>query len=159
MSLIIVPLTLGQANELVSSLHRHHKPVQGHRFSLGLYQDDKLVGAAIVGRPSARMTPQYEVAEITRMVTDGTKNACSALYSACARVCCEMGFLKIQTFILESESGVSLKAAGWWFEDWSDGGDWNRPSRKGRRVDQPMQKKQKWVREFKLWVKESRQIA
>src|SRR3990167_6928377 len=70
----VIPLTLKQANELIVRWHRHHKPVVGHRFSLGLLDGDELKGAAIVGRPVSREIPQYEVAEVTRLVTDGTKN-------------------------------------------------------------------------------------
>jgi hypothetical protein len=148
MGLRVVPLTLKQANALVAELHRHHKPVVGHRFSLGVMDGDRIVGAAIVGRPTGRKNPQYSWAEVTRLVTDGTKNACSKLYSASARTACAMGFDRIQTFILESETGVSLRAAGWHFDQWSDGGDWNVPSRLGRRTDQPMQRKQRWKKEF-----------
>lgn len=145
--MVIVPLTLKQANDIVRTLHRHHKPVIGHRFSLGLKDaTGAIVGAAIVGRPVARKTPQYEVAEVTRLVTNGHKNACSALYGACARVAKEMGFLRIQTFILESETGVSLKAAGWSFDRVSPGGDWNCPTRGGRRMDQPQCRKQLWFK-------------
>lgn len=75
------------------------------------------------------------------MVTDGTRNACSMLYSACARAAEAMGFYWIQTFILENEPGTSLKAAGWEFIAESRGGDWNQPSRGGRRIDQPQTKK------------------
>jgi hypothetical protein len=57
-----------------------------------------------------------------------------------------MGFYKIQTFLLEHESGVSLKAAGWTFDGYSEGGDWNRPSRGNRRTDQPQGKKQRWIK-------------
>lgn len=46
-------------------------------------------------------------------MTDGTKNACSKLYAACARSAKGMGYHKIQTYILESEPGTSLKASGW----------------------------------------------
>lgn len=59
-----------------------------------------------------------------------------------------MGFVRVQTFILESEVGVSLKAAGWEFERVSAGGDWNVPSRGGRRTDQPQQAKQRWKKEL-----------
>lgn len=145
----IVPLTLKQANELVRIWHRHHKPVVGHRFSIGAEHDGKLVGAAISGRPTARMTSQYDIAEVTRLVTDGTKNACSILYAACARIAREMGFKRIQTSILITETGHSLKVSGWKFSHISDGGDWNRPSRGGRRTDQPMCKKQVWIKELK----------
>lgn len=148
MSLKVIPLTLVQLNEYVEKYHRHHKRVQGHRFSLGVLQDDKLVGAASIGRPVARKTDQYTVAEVTRLVTDGTHNACSILYAAAARACKAMGFTRIQTFILENEPGTSLKAAGWEFERMGGGGDWNVPSRGGRRTDQPQQLKQLWKKEL-----------
>jgi len=140
----VIPLTLKQANGLVKQLHRHHKPVVGHRFSLGCVGKHGLCGAAIVGRPVSRELDQYQIAEVTRLVTDGTKNACSILYAACARVAREMGFQKIQTYILNTETGVSLRAAGWVLEKETDGGNWNHSWRKGRREDQPMQPKQRW---------------
>lgn len=141
----IVPLTLKQANELIEKLHRHHKKVVGHRFSIGVeHEIDGLVGAAVIGRPVAREIAQYSVAEVTRLVTNGTQNACSKLYSAAARICREMGFEKIQTYILKSEPGTSLKASGWELEAETSGGDWNHSWRKGRRTDQPMEPKQRW---------------
>ncbi len=142
----IIPLTLKEANDFVALHHRHHKPVVGHRYSIGVMHDGKMVGAAIIGRPVARMTDWHSVAEVTRLVTDGTKNACSILYAACARAALAMGFESIQTFILESEPGTSLKASGWRQVAMSGGGDWNRPSRSPRRTDQPMTPKTKWAR-------------
>ena len=147
----IVPITLKEANDLVKDKHRHHKPVVGARWSIGVENDGKLVGAAIVGRPVARMTDQYRIAEVTRLVTDGTKNACSILYACAARICREMGFDHVQTAILESESGHSLKVSGWEFSHWTDGGDWNRPSRGGRRTDQPMCRKQVWKKSLRAF--------
>lgn len=145
----IVPLTLKQANALVERFHRHHKPVRGHRFSLGCeLADGRICGAVIVGRPTARAINQYLVAEVSRLVTDGTKNACSFLYGAAARVAKEMGFIKIQTYIIENERGVTLRASGWEFETITEGGDWNHSWRKGRRTDQPMCKKQRWAKTF-----------
>lgn len=148
----VVPLTLKESNRVVDMLHRHHKPVVGHRFSLGVVREsDVLAGAAICGRPVARKTPQYKVLEVSRLTTDGTKNACSILYAACARAAEAMGFESIQTFILDSEPGTSLKAAGWERdEELRGGGDWNVPSRGGRRTDQPMGKKVRWFKKFKV---------
>jgi hypothetical protein len=133
-------------NAAVELLHRHHKKVQGHRFSLGVMDGLDLVGACSVGRPVARMCEQYHTAEVTRLVTDGTKNACSILYAAAARACAAMGFRKIQTYILESEPGTSLKASGWTMEAVTTGGDWNHSKKnKGtRRTDQPQEPKQRW---------------
>jgi hypothetical protein len=141
MPLRIIPLELDEANDLVSRLHRHHKPAVGHRFSIGCVNDaGQIVGAAIVGRPVARLTDYRSVLEVTRLVTDGTKNACSILYAAAARVAREMGYEKIQTFILDTETGVSLVAAGWQFEGHTTiaadkPSRWH--SRSGRRSDQP----------------------
>lgn len=147
----VVPLTLKQANDFVAEHHRHHKPVVGHRFSLGAELDQKLCGVVIVGRPVARMTEQYRTAEVTRLCTDGTKNACSFLYSAVARVCRAMGFETIQTYTLPGEGGASLRGAGWKLLGEAGGGDWNRggeSTHKNRRTDQPMDVKHKWQREL-----------
>jgi hypothetical protein len=144
MTLRVEPATLKQLNDFVAAHHRHHKPVQGHRFSLLAREGDRLVGACSVGRPVARMCDQYLTAEVTRLVTDGTKNACSILYAAAARACRAMGFSKIQTYILDEESGTSLKAAGWLQEGTTAGGDWNRGTHKNRRTDQPQCPKQRW---------------
>lgn len=140
----VVPLILKQANEFVLLNHRHHKPVQGHRFSLGYEVSGKIVGVIICGRPVARKTDFYSCLEVTRLCTDGTKNACSKLYSAAARVAKEMGFIKIQTFILESESGISLKASGWNFAGYSAGGQWKHTDENMRRKDQPICRKIKF---------------
>jgi len=153
----IMPCELKDANAFIAKHHRHHKPVVGHRFSIaavqsevrdvipaGPYLCEDVVGVAIIGRPVARMTDQRLVVEVTRLCTDGTKNACSLLYAAAARVAREIGYKSIQTFILESEPGTSLIASGWKMIGISPGGDWNVPSRGGRRTDQPMEKKAKW---------------
>jgi len=143
------PLTLKQANTLVELLHRHHKPVVGHRFSIGAEADGELVGAVIIGRPVARAVDQYSVAEVTRLVTNGHRNACSFLYGRAARVAQTMGFDRIQTYILESEPGTSLLAAGWHCEGKlrPNGRGWN--NRANRRTDQPVEPKVRWCREFK----------
>jgi len=144
----IIHLELAEANELVTNWHRHHKPVVGHRFSVGCKDGDRICGAAIVGRPVARAIDYKNVVEVSRLVTDGTKNACSFLYSACARAARELGYKTIQTYILDHEPGTSLLAAGWHKLGETAGGDWNTPSRLGRRTDQPMTKKQRWAKEL-----------
>ena len=141
------PCELAEANDLVARWHRHHAPAVGHRFSLKVIDERGDVrGAVIVGRPVARNNDQRLWLEVVRCVTDTTPNACSALYSAAARVGREMGFEKILTYTLEEESGTSLRAVGWTCEGIAGGGDWNVPSRGGRRVDQPMGMKQRWAK-------------
>ena len=50
----IVPMTLKEANAVVEQNHRHHEPIVGHKFSVGLSDGEKIVGVVIVGRPVAR---------------------------------------------------------------------------------------------------------
>jgi hypothetical protein len=146
----IVPLELREANLLVEKWHRHHKPVQGHRFSIGCFDTrlNKMVGAAIVGRPVARFVNSREVLEVTRLVTNGTKNACSILYAAAARVGRELGYKRIQTYILETELGTSLLASGWFCDGQTKGGPWRHTDGKPRRTDQPTCRKSRWVKEL-----------
>ena len=144
----MIHVELQEANDFVALYHRHHRPVAGHRFSIGCTDSNVLVGVAIVGRPVARLTDQKRVVEITRLCTNGTKNACSFLYSAAARAASALGYQMIQTFILESELGTSLKAAGWSKIAESGGGSWTRKSKPNRRQDQPMVPKQKWARKL-----------
>lgn len=146
--LSIVPVELAEANALVAAWHRHHQPSQGHRFSIGLIDDDGLMhGAAIIGRPVARLAGSpRDVLEVVRLVTDGTPNACSMLYAAAARAGRALGFKRIQTYILESETGVTLRAAGWVCEGSAGGGQWKHTDGKLRRTDQPTGMKQRWVK-------------
>lgn len=48
------PISLRDANEYVRKHHRHHKPVAGHKFSIGCEADGELVGVIIAGRPVSR---------------------------------------------------------------------------------------------------------
>ena len=100
--------TLREASAYVEELHRHHGKVVGHKWSLAAYKDGRLCGVAIVGRPTGRYLDNGSTLEVTRLCTDGTRNACSALYAACARRAKREGYAKIITFILQSEPGTSL---------------------------------------------------
>ncbi len=140
----IKPISLKEINSFIIRHHRHHKIVQGHKFSIGLYKNEQLVGVASCGRPVARHLDNGITIEITRLCTDGTPNACSQLYSRCAKIAKLMGYEKIITYILENETGSSLKASNWKLENAScGGGSWNCLSRP--RVDKaPLCKKQRW---------------
>lgn len=149
-NLFAVPLELKEANSFVKQHHRHHKPCVGHRFSIGAIDTEGVLrGAVIVGRPVARLSGSpRDILEVTRLVTDGTKNCCSFLYSHAARVGYELGFLKIQTYILDSETGTSLRAAGWTYEGLAGGGQWKHSDGKPRRTDQPTCLKQRWSKKL-----------
>lgn len=136
-------LTRDQANAWIELHHRHHGRVYGHRFIVGALLDGELVGVAIAGRPRAQAIRQYQNLEVSRLCSDGARNVCSFLYSRAARVARELGFNTCFTAILESESGASLKAAGWKYAYTTRGGSQDRPSR--RRVDKsPTDPKQIW---------------
>ncbi len=144
----VVPLELTEANAAVAAWHRHHQPCQGHRFSLGVIdEDDALRAAAIIGRPVARMAGHpRNVLEVTRLVSDGTPNACSMLYAAAARAGKAMGFARIQTYILDEETGTTLRASGWLCEGEAGGGQWKHTDGKPRRTDQPTGMKSRWAK-------------
>ena len=109
----LAPVSLKDANAFVAAHHRHHKPVTGHKFSVGCTADGVLVGVAIVGRPVSRYLDDGHTLEVNRLCTDGTTNACSFLYAAAWRAARAMGYRKIITYTLASEDGASLRAAGW----------------------------------------------
>ena len=135
-----VRIELAEANAFVRRHHRHHRPVVGHLFSLGAALGDEIVGVVIVGRPVSRVRDDGMTAEVTRLCTDGTKDACSFLYGVAARAAFALGFQRIGTYILASEPGTSLTAAGWRNLGERGGGSWSVPSRP--RVDKhPLQKK------------------
>lgn len=129
MRLRLRPVSLREANALVLSLHRHHGTVVGHKFSIGVEFDGQLVGAVIVGRPVSRHVDNGWTAEVTRLVSDGTPHVCSMLYAAAARAAKAMGYRRIQTYILESEPGISLRAAGWSRDGQTRAESWSRASR------------------------------
>ena len=146
MSLIAVPVSLAEANEFIRRKHRHHAPVVGHKYSIGAIAEGELVGVAVCGRPVARMCDQLTVVEVTRVATNSYRNACSFLYGKSAIAAKAMGYAKIQTYTLISESGSSLRAAGFVPAAQSLGGSWNSGQRKGRNDDQPLCAKTRWER-------------
>jgi hypothetical protein len=150
MSLVVVPLELAEANAFIEAAHRHHRPVVGHRFSLGcVTHDGVLHGVCVVGRPVARLAGSpRDVAEVTRLATDGTANACSVLYGAAARACKAMGYQRLQTYTLPVEGGASLRASGWINQGAAGGGQWKHTDGKPRRTDQPTETKTRWAVTF-----------
>jgi hypothetical protein len=127
--LVIVPISLDEANAFVTEYHRHHKKVPGAKFCVAVARGETVVGVAIVGRPIARMLDDGWTLEVNRTCTDGTKNANSMLYGACRRVCFGLGYRKLITYTLPTESGVSLTAAGWKCIGEAGGGKWGRANR------------------------------
>lgn len=129
MGLKIVPITLRAANAYVAQRHRHNKPTNGHKFSVACCDGDRLCGVAIAGQPVARRLDDGLTIEIRRVCTDGTRNACSMLYGACARAARDMGYKRVVTYTLPTESGASLRASGFANCGEAGGVPWNMPGR------------------------------
>ncbi len=151
------PISFRKACDFVTKVHRHHKPPRGHKFSISVVNDDdEIIGVAIVGRPVSRVLDDGFTAEVIRLATDGTKNACSMLYGASWRASKGMGYTKIVTYILESESGVSLRASGWSFDGMTKGGRYWKQGRSENHTgftknrteyEHSTQSKQRWIQE------------
>lgn len=141
----LVPIGRDDAFAFIKRHHRHHLPPQGYKFAIGVVREGELdlVGVITVGRPVARMLDDGFCAEVTRCCTDGTKNAASKLYAAAWRAARAMGYERLITYVLQSETGTSIKAAGWREVGTAGGGSW---SRKGRpRTDKaPTEQKTLW---------------
>ena len=129
--LYVRPVELKEANALIAKWHRHHKPVVGHRFSIGCFDQEtnRAVGVCVVGRPVARNTDQRLIVEVNRLASDGTPNVCSMLYQAAANAAKAMGYAGILTTILKTENGATLKGAGWQFSHDIAPGCWSVSSR------------------------------
>jgi hypothetical protein len=113
-SLELVPINFVDACSFITSLHRHHPPAAGHKFSIGAATTDgELVGVACVGRPVAKAYQDGRTLEVNRTCTDGHPNANSMLYGAAARAVFAMGYRRLITYTQDGESGASLRAAGW----------------------------------------------
>ena len=113
MALELQPITFAHACEFIRQHHRHHPPPQGHRFSIAVNDGEKVVGVAVVGRPVARMLDDGWTAEVIRLCTDDTPHVASKLYAACWRCARAMGYKRLITYILDTEKGTSVRAAGW----------------------------------------------
>lgn len=131
----IVPITLHEANDFVAEYHRHNGRTawNGGRFAIGAEHDGELIGVVIVGNPiSATYMDGYTV-EVTRTCVrpDAPRNANSFLYGAACRAAKALGFRRIVTYTLTTESGASLRGAGWKVEALTKDGhnDWNSKSK------------------------------
>lgn len=147
----VIPITLREANDFVAQFHRHNGRTSrnGGKFAVGLTTGTELIGVAIVGLPIARLLNDGRTAEVTRVcvLDHAQKGACSKLYSACWKAWRAMGGKRIVTYTLQSESGSSLKGAGFKIVAQCKPGSWNRIGRE--RDWQPIygQKKIRWSKE------------
>lgn len=142
--LSVVPLERDEALAWIAQHHRHSAAnAVGYKFALGAACDGRIVGAAIIGWPVARMNADGWTLEVLRNCTDGHPNACSLLYGAAWRAARAMGYRRLITYTLKSESGSSLRASGWRVVGEVAAASWDTPSRP--RVDKhELQERLSW---------------
>lgn len=150
----LVPVTLAECRRFIAEHHRHNIPPVGWKFGVGLRNGGpELVGVAVASRPVARMLDDGQTLEVTRTCTDGTPNANSKLYGAIARAAKALGYRRLVTYTLESETGVSLRAAGFSAHSTVPANrEWDRISRRRYQQDifgnnrRPLEAKVRWER-------------
>lgn len=142
----IRPCDFVTARDFVRINHRHNKPPVGHKFSIALYDGDKLRGVCMVGRPVSRYYDDWLTLEVNRCCTDGAKNGCSMLYGAAIRAAKALGYKRIITYTLESEPGTSLKASNWICEGRAGGLYWTGHRYEGQIEMQIGEYKTRWVK-------------
>jgi hypothetical protein len=145
-NLEVCPITITEANGFVEEHHRHSKKTQGGRFAIGAIFNNQLVAVAIVARLVARRADDRYTAEIRRLCAcpEAPKNACSFLYARCWRIWQQMGGTRMITFTLQSESGASLRGAGWKITGINKAQTWDVPSRSRDTQDVYFQDKFRW---------------
>jgi len=139
---LITTIAFAEACSFVNKYHRHLRAPQGHKKSFALWIDNVLRGVIMIGRPTGRRLDNGVTLEITRCCTDGYPNACSMLMGYACRWARLMRYEKVITFILQTENGASIKAAGFTLEAEDCGGTgtgWN--SRTGRQKQAAIKKK------------------
>jgi N-acetylglutamate synthase-like GNAT family acetyltransferase len=137
--------------------HHRHLPTApvGDKTRFSIFNGDDLVGVCMIGRP-ARTIQDGKTMCVTRLAVDEslgnklTHDACSQLLGACKRWCKRNGIERLFTYTLSTESGSSVKAAGFKFV-----GNTKTSSKGHSRKGRPRKlngleavKKNRWVCEF-----------
>ena len=138
MTLRVVPVTITDARKHIERHHSHHHAPVGGLLACAVAEGDRVCCVAVLSRPVARMLDaRGDVAEVTRVASDGTKHAASMCLAALARAARALGWQRLVSYTLLGESGTSYRAAGWRVTGICDGrgGTWH--TRGGRTVAQP----------------------
>lgn len=111
----IIPCTIREACRFVAAHHRHNVAPQGGLFAVGVSDGAEMVAVAIAGRPVARLMQDGSTIEVTRCCAkDGAPlGAVSCAYAALWRAARALGWRRLITYTLTTESGASLRGAGW----------------------------------------------
>lgn len=104
-----VSVDMAEANALVRRWHRRYGGVQGYKLALAavLEAERRLCGVVVLGRPLSCGLDDGWTLEVLRLAGDGTADVCSFLYGAAARAGKAAGYLRLVTYTLASETGIS----------------------------------------------------
>lgn len=146
----LTPITRDRARAWIKATHSHLPTgLTGWLCGVAVERDGQLVCVAALGRPKARLLAASEprTAEITRIASNGTPHVASMAAAALVRAARALGYAKVITYTLASESGTCIKAAGFKRDDAhvSKGGEWSRGSRARAKALEPGPKV-RWVR-------------
>lgn len=131
-------VTFPVAKEFIREHHHHCGPPQGWKYGAALFNGDDMVAVMTAGRPGSRHLDAQGCMEITRVCVKDVEphglvaNACSILYGYACREAFKRGYERVVTYTKKSESGASLRAAGFVPVAVSQGGEWGRPGRPRR---------------------------
>jgi hypothetical protein len=143
-----VPMNLEEANQFVRRFHRHSIPTVGCKFAFGAKCEEMLLrGVLIAGRPVSRNLDNGRILEVLRTCTDGTRNVNSFLYARSIVIAKAMGYHKVITYTLKSETGESLRAVGAKIVAEVPAGEWSCKSRPRKSQEVYKSDKYRW----ELW--------
>jgi len=100
------PVSYKEASAFIEKYHNQHVPSQGWKFGIAVNDGERIVGVITVGRPVAPYKDDGWTLEVTQCVTDGTEGANTRLYSSALKATMAMGYKRLITYTLISESGI-----------------------------------------------------
>lgn len=114
----VAPITVTDALAYIgrgrARRHRHHHAPRTALWAVSARDGQGCIrGVATVEWPTAPALQDGYTGEVTRVCTDGARNACSLLYGACWRAAKAKGYRRLVTYTRIDEPGTSLRAAGW----------------------------------------------
>jgi hypothetical protein len=147
----LTPISRDNAKAFVREHHRHNDAPVGWKFGASLADDDGVtLGVVIVGRPVNRVLDDGLSLEATRVCTTGAKNANSMLYGAAIRAAEALGYDRLYTYTLQSESGASLKAVGFVIDAIIPAREtWDTPARRRNQETRPTEPKYRWIKRLR----------
>lgn len=135
MTLRVVPCTITEARAFVERHHSHHHAPVGALCAVAVADGDRVCCVAILSRPVNRSLDGIgNVAEVTRLASDGTKHAASMCLAAITRAALALGWQRVISYTILGESGTSYRAAGWHVAATCKFTPWNNNTRRRQTV-------------------------